>query len=104
MFKFAPSVQTLGKCHGVGPAFLQGLGLRGTIFSRTSCLPTLETPCSLLLVLMFWNDQVSFQILTIDDLLFLTWLVAEQELADLEKWKQQNRAKPVYSVPQRLGK
>ncbi|XP_038165791.1 epithelial-stromal interaction protein 1 isoform X2 [Arvicola amphibius] len=29
--------------------------------------------------------------------------VAEQELADLEKWKQQNRAKPVYSVPQRLG-
>lgn len=40
----------------------------------------------------------------IDDLLFLTWLVAEQELADLEKWKQQNRAKPVYSVPQQLGK
>ncbi|XP_075805828.1 epithelial-stromal interaction protein 1 isoform X2 [Microtus pennsylvanicus] len=29
--------------------------------------------------------------------------VAEKELADLEKWKQQNRAKPVYSVPQRLG-
>ncbi|CAO2591655.1 Epithelial-stromal interaction protein 1 [Lemmus lemmus] len=29
--------------------------------------------------------------------------IAEQELADLEKWKQQNRAKPVHSVPQRLG-
>ncbi|KAM7321279.1 hypothetical protein ACRRTK_019371 [Alexandromys fortis] len=29
--------------------------------------------------------------------------VAEQELADLEKWKLQHRAKPVYSVPQRLG-
>lgn len=50
-----------------------------------------------------WNDQASFQTLTIDDLLFLTWLVAEQELADLERWKQQNRAKPVHLVPQRLG-
>nr|Q8VDI1.2 RecName: Full=Epithelial-stromal interaction protein 1 [Mus musculus] len=29
--------------------------------------------------------------------------IAEQELADLERWKQQNRAKPVYLVPQRLG-
>lgn len=29
--------------------------------------------------------------------------IAEQELADLERWKQQNRAKPVHLVPQRLG-
>ncbi|GAB1299114.1 Epithelial-stromal interaction protein 1 [Apodemus speciosus] len=29
--------------------------------------------------------------------------IAEQELADLERWKQQNRAKPVHAVPQRLG-
>lgn len=29
--------------------------------------------------------------------------IAEQELADLERWKQQNRAKPVHVVPQRLG-
>ncbi|CAH6824249.1 Epsti1 [Phodopus roborovskii] len=29
--------------------------------------------------------------------------LAEQELADLERWKQQNRAKPVHLVPQRLG-
>nr|XP_034354109.1 epithelial-stromal interaction protein 1 isoform X2 [Arvicanthis niloticus] len=29
--------------------------------------------------------------------------IAEQELADLERWKQQNRAKPVHMVPQRLG-
>lgn len=50
-----------------------------------------------------WNDQASFQMLTIGDLLFFLWLVAEQELADLERWKQQNRAKPVHLVPQRLG-
>uniref|UniRef100_A0A8C2LSI0 Epithelial stromal interaction 1 n=1 Tax=Cricetulus griseus TaxID=10029 RepID=A0A8C2LSI0_CRIGR len=29
--------------------------------------------------------------------------IAEQELADLERWKQQNRAKAVHLVPQRLG-
>ncbi|XP_028608527.1 epithelial-stromal interaction protein 1 isoform X2 [Grammomys surdaster] len=29
--------------------------------------------------------------------------IAEQELADLERWKKQNRAKPVHTVPQRLG-
>ncbi|XP_021083333.1 epithelial-stromal interaction protein 1 isoform X2 [Mesocricetus auratus] len=29
--------------------------------------------------------------------------IAEQELADLERWRQQNRPKAVYSVPQRLG-
>ncbi|XP_052046857.1 epithelial-stromal interaction protein 1 isoform X4 [Apodemus sylvaticus] len=29
--------------------------------------------------------------------------IAEQELADLERWKQRNRAKPVHMVPQRLG-
>lgn len=50
-----------------------------------------------------WNDQASFQMLTIDGLLFLTCLVAEQELADLKRWKEQNRAKLVRVVPQRLG-
>ncbi|XP_026310035.1 epithelial-stromal interaction protein 1 [Piliocolobus tephrosceles] len=30
--------------------------------------------------------------------------IAEQELANLEKWKEQNRAKPVHLVPRRLGK
>ncbi|XP_023369394.1 epithelial-stromal interaction protein 1 isoform X1 [Otolemur garnettii] len=29
--------------------------------------------------------------------------IAEQELANLEKWKEQNRAKPVHLVPRRLG-
>ncbi|XP_023555959.1 epithelial-stromal interaction protein 1 [Octodon degus] len=29
--------------------------------------------------------------------------IAEQELASLEKWKEQNRAKPVYLLPRRLG-
>ncbi|XP_012996280.1 epithelial-stromal interaction protein 1 isoform X2 [Cavia porcellus] len=29
--------------------------------------------------------------------------IAEQELASLEKWKEQNRAKPVYLLPKRLG-
>ncbi|KAL1780634.1 hypothetical protein HispidOSU_009350 [Sigmodon hispidus] len=29
--------------------------------------------------------------------------IAEQELANLEKWQKQNRAKPVHMVPQRLG-
>lgn len=29
--------------------------------------------------------------------------IAEQELANLEDWKQQNRAKPVHLMPQRLG-
>ncbi|XP_051016563.1 epithelial-stromal interaction protein 1 [Acomys russatus] len=29
--------------------------------------------------------------------------IAEQELADLERWKQQNRAKPIHMAPQRLG-
>lgn len=29
--------------------------------------------------------------------------IAEQELTNLEKWKQQNRAKPVHLEPQRLG-
>ncbi|XP_021573555.1 epithelial-stromal interaction protein 1 [Carlito syrichta] len=29
--------------------------------------------------------------------------IAEQELANLEKWKEQNRAKPIHLVPRRLG-
>ncbi|XP_012927452.1 epithelial-stromal interaction protein 1 isoform X3 [Heterocephalus glaber] len=29
--------------------------------------------------------------------------IAEQELASLEKWKEQNRAKPIYLSPRRLG-
>ncbi|KAM6180408.1 epithelial-stromal interaction protein 1 [Erethizon dorsatum] len=29
--------------------------------------------------------------------------IAEQELASLEKWKEQNRAKPVHLLPRRLG-
>ncbi|KAM4860284.1 epithelial-stromal interaction protein 1 isoform 2-T2 [Thomomys bottae] len=29
--------------------------------------------------------------------------IAEQELANLEKWKQQNRPKPIHLVPRRLG-
>lgn len=97
-------MQTLGKCHGVGPAFLQGWGWEEASFAWTSC-PLVPETRELLSASGFdvWDDRVSFQILTVDDLLFLTWLVAEQELADLERWKQQNRAKPVHLVPQRLG-
>uniref|UniRef100_A0A250YE83 Epithelial-stromal interaction protein 1 n=1 Tax=Castor canadensis TaxID=51338 RepID=A0A250YE83_CASCN len=29
--------------------------------------------------------------------------IAEEELANLEKWKQQNRAKPIHLVPRQLG-
>ncbi|XP_010635383.1 epithelial-stromal interaction protein 1 [Fukomys damarensis] len=29
--------------------------------------------------------------------------IAEQELASLEKWKEQNRAKPIYHLPRQLG-
>lgn len=35
---------------------------------------------------------------------FSPGLVAAQELSNLEKWKEQNRAKPVYVVPTLLGK
>ncbi|XP_032150667.1 epithelial-stromal interaction protein 1 isoform X2 [Sapajus apella] len=52
---------------------------------------------------MVRRDCFSFRSLVIDNLMFLTCLVAEQELANLEKWKEQNRAKPVHLVPRRLG-
>lgn len=37
-------------------------------------------------------------------LYFSFGLVAEKELENLEKWKEQHRAKPVNLVPTRLGK
>lgn len=35
---------------------------------------------------------------------FSLGLVAEKELENLEKWKEQHRAKPVHLMPMRLGK